>query len=877
MKKKGGEMIHDRTEHRLTFLKWFAAGVFFIAISTMGTAFSQSSSSLQSILNPDGSVNAAVIHGSFNAHGYSMTLAKDGSPRFMKAQSDPNDVNWDGSFTVPGVGGFLNVIAINGNYLYVGGSFGTVGNVIAHNIAKFNLTGGTWSALDSAGLGTDGQVWSIAFNGADIYVGGSFLTAGTVSVAYIAKWNATSGWSALGTGLNGFAYGLLYSGGGLYVTGDFTQAGGNTANHIAKWDGTTWSALGSGLSGDGYWGLVVAGGNLYVAGGFATAGGTTVNNIAMWNGTVWSALGSGTPGTNDVVYDIAVSGDTVLYVGGGFTQAGGSAASKVARYSIATDSWSALGGGINGSYVIGVAIDGNNLYVGGDFTTAGIVSANMIAKWDISTSSWSGLGAGLNGYVYRVAISAGTVYAGGYFTQAGTRSAYGVASWDGTTWSPLSLAGGKGSVGGGVSAIAVRGDSVFIGGSFETAGTSPALNIAIWNRTTGEWSSLDATPTLEGVNGEVLTILPVATGDVYIGGSFSQAGSVTGVYNIVKWNPSTGWTKLGTGTNNSVYGMAIVSSNLYVCGSFSTAGGNTANRVAQWNGANWSALGSGLSSTGYAVVLAGGKIYVGGAFGMAGGNLVNNIASWDGSTWTALGTAPGTDSHVYAIAVCGDTALYVGGSFANAGGSPASGIAKYSIAGDSWSSLSGGLGSNNDVRALAVSGDTVIAGGYFTTAGLLTANSIAVWNISTKTWSPVGSGTDGPIYAVATGMSSDLYVGGGFSLAGGKPSYRFGRYNPNLTPVNEPPTQPKRFAVSQNYPNPFNPATSIRYELAAKGHVTLKVYDILGRQVASLVDAVQSPGQHDVVFDGSRLASGVYFYRITTGTFVQTMKMVLMK
>ncbi len=97
-----------------------------------------------------------------------------------------------------------------------------------------------------------------------------------------------------------------------------------------------------------------------------------------------------------------------------------------------------------------------------------------------------------------------------------------------------------------------------------------------------------------------------------------------------------------------------------------------------------------------------------------------------------------------------------------------------------------------------------------------------------------------------------------------------------LTVLNRP-LLPADFSLRQNYPNPFNPTTVISYQLSALAHVTLKVYDILGRSVATLADGVQSPGVHSVVFDGSRLASGVYFYHIVTGNNVQTRKMVLMK
>ncbi len=85
------------------------------------------------------------------------------------------------------------------------------------------------------------------------------------------------------------------------------------------------------------------------------------------------------------------------------------------------------------------------------------------------------------------------------------------------------------------------------------------------------------------------------------------------------------------------------------------------------------------------------------------------------------------------------------------------------------------------------------------------------------------------------------------------------------------------FELNNNYPNPFNPTTIISYQLPARTSVALTVYDILGQQVTVLVDGVQGPGTHDVVFNGSRFASGVYFYRLVAGDHVATRKMVLVK
>ena len=80
-----------------------------------------------------------------------------------------------------------------------------------------------------------------------------------------------------------------------------------------------------------------------------------------------------------------------------------------------------------------------------------------------------------------------------------------------------------------------------------------------------------------------------------------------------------------------------------------------------------------------------------------------------------------------------------------------------------------------------------------------------------------------------------------------------------------------------NYPNPFNPSTVIAYELSTVSHVTLKIYDILGREVATLVNEKQNPGFYSVRFNAFYLSSGVYFYRIIAGRYNSVKKLVVMK
>jgi hypothetical protein len=88
---------------------------------------------------------------------------------------------------------------------------------------------------------------------------------------------------------------------------------------------------------------------------------------------------------------------------------------------------------------------------------------------------------------------------------------------------------------------------------------------------------------------------------------------------------------------------------------------------------------------------------------------------------------------------------------------------------------------------------------------------------------------------------------------------------------------PAEFALYQNYPNPFNPSTTIQYSVKERASVELVLYDILGRQVVVLVNEEQDAGYYKINFNAGRLASGIYFYRIQAGNFIETKKMILLK
>lgn len=735
--------------------------------------------SLDKALNENGSLKAGVS-GSFDVSGYEMSYGEKGEPVFSKPGSvnkTNTGVTWSSLGTgANGVSGSVYAFAVNSitGDVYVGGDFTAAGDIAANYIAKWNNATG-WSAL---GSGVGGTVRAIAVSGSDVYAGGNFFSAGGQSVYNIAKWNGTS-WSGLGDGLyEGMVYAIAVSGEDVYVGGTFTCFSDySSAFRIAKWNSTSgWSAVGGGVGGPVY-AIVCSGTNVFAAGQFSSAGGVTANNIARWNGTAWSALGLG---VNGIVYSLVSTGTNSVIAGGAFSTAGSTSASNIARWNGA--SWAALGSGVAAS-VSALLKNGTDIYAGGSFTTPG----NRIAKWN--GSSWSAISSGLGGTVNAIALIGTDIYAGGSFTLLGTGTlANRIAKWNGSGWSAFS-GGGVNGVSYRVNTMIVRGNYVYVGGEFTALGDgTPANRIARWNSSSG-WAALGI-----GLGGTVNAIAVAENGDVYAAGSFSTLGDGAAANKIAKWNSATGWSALGSGLGGNVSAVAINGSEVFVGGSFTTAGGLPANYIAKWDGNSWSSLGAGLGSSVYALAVSGADLYAGGYFTSLGdGTPANRIARWNSTTgWSALGS--GLGSSVVTLAING-TDLYAGGYFSTLGdGTPAKYIAKWN--GSSWSAISN-VGINGNIQAMAISGTDLYVGGYFNSLSDGTiANNIAKW--TGTAWQSINEGeskgTNSTVMTLAVNPAENkMYVGGYFLSAGGKGVY----YTASFTdPTNPLPVELVSFNAS---------------------------------------------------------------------------------
>ncbi len=466
--------------------------------------------------------------------------------------------------------------------------------------------------------------------------------------------------------------------------------------------------------------------------------------------------------------------DNNLYVGGSFTIAGESLINNVAKWD--GERWIALGSGITGgdyTSVHALAVMGNTLYAGGSFSRAGTLQVDNIAKWD--GEKWSALGWGISGRVHALAVHGDTLYAGGGFSIAGLIPANNIAKWDGERWVAL----GSGCRFGTVQALAVMGDKLYAGGAFDTAGSTRINYIARWDG--DDWAALGEGIKWESWFSRGVSALAVIGSDLYVGGDFSTAGGLK-VNNVAKWDGEN-WSALEEGMNYFVEELAVIGSDLYASGRFTTTGGLEVNRIAKWDGENWSALGSGIEGGAYphvsALAAIDNDLYAGGMFTSAGGTPVKSFAKWDGENWSALeALGLGMDYSVRILAASGND-IYAGGHFRSAGGTGANRIAKWD--GQSWSALGSGIdgGFEPIVHSLAVMGDKLFAAGDFSGAGGTNASNIAQWD--GQSWSAVGDGIDNAnyitvVYSLAV-MGDKLFAGGNFLSSGGKEVNRIAKWD----------------------------------------------------------------------------------------------------
>jgi len=271
---------------------------------------------------------------------------------------------------------------------------------------------------------------------------------------------------------------------------------------------------------------------------------------------------------------------------------------------------------------------------------------------------------------------------------------------------------------------------------------------------------------------------------------------------------------------------------------------------------------------GAAAFVVNGKIYVIG--GYDGSSFLDIVEEYDPATNSWKTKTPMPTPRAFLAGAVVDDNIYVIGGF---NGSCLDIVQEYDPVGDLWATKTSMPTERYWLAAEAVAGKIYVIGGYDGTS-CLTSNE--VYDPALDSWSTEVSMPTARSHLVAVEVNDKIYAIGGV-IDGGS----FTGANEEFTPsggVEGKPTAglPEVFSLSQNYPNPFNPITKIKYSLPTGDWVKLEVYDILGHEVATLVNQYQNAGQHSVQWK-AEVISGIYFYRIHTGEYVATGRMVLIQ
>jgi hypothetical protein len=772
--------------------------------------------------------------------------------------------------------GAVNAIATFGNTIYIGGSFSVVGPPTGHAAAIDSATG----LPDASFPQIIGSVYAIVPDGTGgWYIGGKFSVQGKSTYQNLVHINQGGTLDlAWNPNPNDAVYAVALSMGTVYAGGDFTKVGALSRNRIAaidrsagiarSWDANANSRVAS---------LILSGSVIYAGGYFTTIGTQQRNRVAALD-TATGLATTWDPNANNGVCALAIS-DSTVYAGGYFSTIGGQTRSYIAAIDVASGlatDWNPH----SNKEVLSLAVSGTTVYAGGRFTSIGGPTRNRIAALSPSGGSATSWNPNANNDVTTIAVSGNTVYAGGSFSAIGGQTRKYLAALDASTGGAMPWAPALDNQ---VSVIAVApagdgsGTTIFAGGDFTLAGVSRTY-IAALDATTGQATGWDPQ-----ANSVVFSIAVSPVGTVYAGGGFSLIGGqsrmriaaldgVTG--KATAWNP---------GASNAVRAIALSGTNVYAAGEFPMIAGAQRQYIAAIDQATGLATDWDPNPDGpvYALTTSGSTIFAGGMFTAIGGTGRARLASFDIATGNLTSWDPSANKTVYALCASAQT-VYAGGDFDSVGGAPRKRLAAFDT--ESGHLRRWTANADAQVLAIAVAPSTVYAGGYYLAINGMSRRGMAAVDAlsgQVTNWDPSPSPSTLWVYALAI-KDSMVLIGGSFTTIGSA-------YSPNLacfvdaglvTGVQDPdisrPGVPARCALEQNYPNPFNPVTTIPYQLAERALVTLKVYNLLGQEVATLVDGAVDPGYYRIRFDAGKLASGVYFCRLRAGDFVQTKKLLLL-
>ncbi len=838
------------------------------------------------------------------------------------------DASW-----LPYADGPVYSISFNGQNVFLGGNFASVGGYPLLNL--FRIKNSDYS-IDSAWQpNPNNPVEAIATDGKNIFVGGDFSGIGGQPISYLAKLNNTNGSADPGWLPNPdrpvVTISLVKN--TLFIGGDFSKVNNTEIHNLAKIDKSTGKPDAQWLPdpGKGLYGrinkIAVNGNYVYAAGRFYNSNRTYVTHYLRripLNSTEADRMW--TPQPDGLVWDIAFHNKDI-FVCGAFGYIGGGYHNGIAKLNntsgIADDNWYAdVSSGTPGT----ITVTDHYVYVGGDFQSIGGTKINYLARlnycsgeadanWDAKLSAGNSI---IDVDIASLYVQNNNLFVGGFFNYVGSIRRRDIAIFTGAdkpTEGIKCVGLRSGALSHITSVITNKGKIYnwgygYLGNNDSTGSTSPV--------------SVDTTGILSGIKFVKITS----------GSAFSVALSEKG--EVFSWGINKSG-ELGDGTHKNkllpvnISNKGVLATNKIVDIS---AGVNfvlaitTDGKVCSWGDNYWGELGNGTNKfkniPGY--VNDNGiwknKKIVEVAAGFSHSLALSSdgkVYAWGSERWGELGNGHNIDT-VLTPAIVDTNGVLKGKKIIKIAAGSSHSLALtddgkvYAWGWNSYGQLGNNSHADNYTPVEVVSSGEMygkriidIAAGDDFSLALASDGSIFAWgnndhgqlgnNSTTNSPVPVkvysggvlknrkiiaiGAGWD---YAFALSCDGKVYAWGG---------NKYGQLGNNSTadsyvPVEvvwNPPTiveehpLPERFELLQNYPNPFNPTTTIKYSIP-RGKtrlVVLKVFDILGREVSTLVNKKESAGNYSVRFNASNLPSGVYIYRLSYGNGKIAKKMILLK
>lgn len=610
------------------------------------------------------------------------------------------------------VNGAVNAAVRIGNTLYIGGAFSriapstsAVGSLVAVNPATGQVVPNRLPLLNGGDVNT-----MVPDGVGGYYVGGGFDRVGTERLPSLMHVNAAGQKEgAFVVFPSSSVRGLALAGGHLWVGGDFTQIGGQARQRLAALDPATG-----------------------VARNFTTD-------------------------ANAFVTALAVSG-TRLFVAGNFTQIAGQARNRLAAFDVTTGALLPWNPGADGQ-VNAIVADATTVYVGGQFANVGGVARARLAAIDAAagTTVMAFAPPAMTNNINRLALSGTTVYAGGNLVITGATPRNNAAAFDTATgalktWNPT-------ITGGAVNALTMSGNTVYIGGGFSGVGGQTRTGMVAVDATSAALFAWNP-GLIRSVNA-----IEIALGDgAVIAGGGSNATNGQTRFNLAAIDLISGnLLSWAPGTNNQVFAMIEVDSDLVVGGAFTMVNGQPRNRIAVFeNGGDLEDFNPGADNTVNAFAIANEQVYVGGLFTNIAGQPRSRLASFSRENGELTSWAPNvapSDASVTALEV-GDGVIYAGGFFTAINGVPRNSLAAIDVSSGAATAFNANLPVPSTVLSLARSGQTLYVGHL--SAGLYTLNAAsgAPTGQLLTTFQPTA-----PIRALAV-YGNTLYIGGGIFTVG---------------------------------------------------------------------------------------------------------------